>query len=298
MARVARNLNFTTWAQAQSFKEIEGIISLDELSWLLDNITLTKTGRMFALDLRGVGKESVLWVDGIDEAYRGRMTWDAMSPRSLLRAFPISAFEMCGVELMAPNETARLTVDTKSPCLSLPWFKALVSLLPLECVKDVCTLPKNVAPRLPTVSFRSMEGDLFVISLNDLFINSTRQLCIREGLFTLGTLPLRSLFVAFAGKAVGLSNKIPAVERSNMQCPQKIQCKGMQEVFPEQNICLDPPCDDYYFYQLDHIDKVCVFSGTFHALAVGLLALFIIVEFVLYKLEVDISRKVVEAYPL
>lgn len=77
-----------------------------------------------------------------------------------------------------------------------------------------------------------------------------------------------------------------------------MRCKGMQVVSDQQNMCLDPPCENYSFYQLDNTEKVCVFNTTFHALAVTLLTMFIIVEIGLQELKLRITRKVVEAYPL
>lgn len=125
---------------------------------------------------------------------------------------------MCGVELLLPNPLYyyRFVVDTRSACLGVPdeVFENLTSLLPLECKKGTCYLPKNVALNLPTLSFRAMTGESFVISLNDLIIHSSRQLCLNSASrLVLGTRPLRSLFVAFSGKRGSVRSSLPLSDR-------------------------------------------------------------------------------------
>jgi len=162
---------------------------------------------------------------------------------------------------------------------------------------------------LPTLTFTiTPGGPKLYLPLADLVIDPSllshhrgqpptlrRQLCItrfmpiedayRTGtldyLFvSFGTRAIRSLYTVFymEGHRVGMANKEHNRAPSNAQCAPRKVCAGMQSAYKQYNVCLNPPCEDYYMFVFDDETKSCKLSDGFHLLSVFLLLLFISME--------------------
>lgn len=65
----------------------------------------------------------------------------------------------------------------------------------------------------------------------------------------------RVLFSSFLCQ-IGLANKQALVE-SRVQCASRVICEGMEVHYDPLNICLPPPCAEYYFFEHDASSKQC-----------------------------------------
>lgn len=228
----------------------------------------------------------------LPEQYRDQLVWST-GPSTLLtgfHSFDIYELKICGVN-MFQNLTSswHALVDTGSSCLGLPaeFFDMVISWLPMTCnlgrvdgLPHVCYLSGDVKQRvLPTLSFKLAAGgsDLF-INLSDLLFNqgaagvdpANYRFCLyRSSSLTQGANQgnsiafggrvIKQFFAAFDMSAegkVGFANKLPLVE-SRVQCAARVMCDGMEVHYDQLNICLPPPCSDYYFFELDESSKQC-----------------------------------------
>ena len=115
---------------------------------------------------------------------------------------------------------------------------------------------------------------------------------------SVGSLALRSLYVAFdmdEGR-VGFANKPGALAAaaaaategalkdgggdadgaaSQRQCAQRKTCVGLERFYAPRNLCLPPPCKNYYFQEIDPTTQECMWSWGFQATAFTALLLVI-----------------------
>lgn len=287
--------------------------------------TVGDSDPVFSLDLNGEGKESKLWVGGIDEQYRDQLVW--ATPDSYdYHKFIIRDLTVCGVDLIDnfTDYTFHVIVDTGSSCLGLPeeLFDSLTSWLPVQCYsrsfypgsirKDVeCVLLPDTIPLLPTLSFTvaSLEpggsAKRLYLPLEDLLID--RSLCIRRSgvvadpilrptpvVLSFGNRALRSLFTTLhmSTKQVALANKNINQKNSDVQCVPRTVCKGMQIASVAYNQCEDPDCYNYYFFKFDDVEKVCYLSSTFHIITAVLFTVFFGGEILMTEVELWLGRKI------
>jgi len=99
-------------------------------------------------------------------------------------------------------------------------------------------------------------------------IGGRQQFCISQtgstsNVVVFGSLALRSFYAVFHMKMnrVGLANK-EAFEASNIQCKALVHCFGMQTIDATRNVCMPPPCEDYYFFTLDESTQECSLVST------------------------------------
>lgn len=279
----------------------------------------------FSLDLNPEGKESRMLIGGIDEAYRNRLIW-GVADYSPFHTFLVRDLRVCGVSLVDnfTDYAFRGLVDTGSTCLGLPAeiFDSLMSWLPVRCdgrafqpgfrTDMECSLLPDVPTVLPTLSFTMAVGGApspaLHIPLEDLLLEN-RSLCIRRmgaivpsdgsisfGLIDLafGNRVLHSLFTTFyvpTGQ-LAMANKNPDQTVSNIQCIPRTICKGMQTAYTAYNQCVDPFCDEYYFFALDNDSKMCYLTSTFHIIAGVLLALFLGGEVIMTELELWLEKRI------
>jgi len=214
----------------------------------------------------------------------------------------LTLFDMtiCGAQLFQSSfsdaESYDAIVDTGSSCLGLPaeFFDMFMSWIPVECVaaqfpsdpdtSQVCYLTSAYkSTSLPTISFRlSEDGDYLYVPLENLLLpvvppETRKRLCVHRGLslsiysgqstpsFSIGNRVLQNLFTTFVMTThqVGMANK-QIFAPSLIQCASRLQCIGMQSHDDSLNMCIDPPCSLYYFFDFDSTNKVCVLSSGFH----------------------------------
>ena len=58
------------------------------------------------------------------------------------------------------------------------------------------------------------------------------------------------------------------------------------------NMCLPPPCGEYYFFDYDPPNKRCKLSTGFHLLAAIIIGVFVLAECFLNEAVIFLSRKV------
>lgn len=139
-----------------------------------------------------------------------------------------------------------------------------------------------------------------------------------------GALTLRSLYLHLDlnTKVVGVAQKLPTpfltpisittnattavsgsvyqYEPSYVQCLplQSQKCAGMQVFYASLNLCLDPPCSDYYFFTFNSETKRCELGVGFHGLAVAAIVFFFGSEFALYEWFRKLTTRAVRDVPL
>src|SRR5688572_25076479 len=65
------------------------------------------------------------------------------------------------------------------------------------------------------------------------------------------------LFPPFPPFQVGFAQRNSNSCESRLQCASRVICAGMQAHYEPLNTCLPPPCEDYYFFQLDEKSQSC-----------------------------------------
>jgi hypothetical protein len=110
-----------------------------------------------------------------------------------------------------------------------------------------------------------------------------------------GSMPASAFFLVFDMLAVqvGFANKA-ALASSNVHCRQVRQCVGMQTRSPQFNICLDPPCADYFFFSLDDATKTCYLRPSFFAASLTLALIFLVFELLFNEAQVWVARKITQ----
>lgn len=123
-------------------------------------------------------------------------------------------------------------------------------------------------------TFLCQSGTELFISLSDLLFASvtySNRICLyRSGSIingpsfsnsiVFGGRVLKQFYAAFdmtgTGK-IGLANKVTNIRESKIQCASRVACSGMEVHYDPLNLCLPPPCSDYYFFEYDATTKSC-----------------------------------------
>jgi len=170
----------------------------------------------------------------------------------------------------------------------------------------ICYLSSTITPAtLPTLSFLlDPAGGMLYIPLEDLLLpplpsQALRRLCmermLEDGPFfiSFGTRSLRNLFSVFAMSTlqVGMANKA-ITSPLNVRCAERLQCQGMQTRDEPLNVCVDPPCSSYYFFEFDDTAKTCVLSAGFHTTCIVIISVFLFMEVFLQEVHSKLSTQV------
>jgi hypothetical protein len=80
-------------------------------------------------------------------------------------------------------------------------------------------------------------------------------------------------------------------ETSNSKCQSnEKKCMGLQVYYEASNVCIDPPCSNYFFQQMDQVTKQCVFRVEIYFIFGFIVSVLATMEMVLYGLYKRISR--------
>jgi hypothetical protein len=191
----------------------------------------------------------------------------------------------------------------------------------------VCWMPSTAAMILPTLEFTVESGaarKILYISLSDLIYPSssnppnriaiTRTSALAGAsddnplLISFGSLVMRSLFTVLdiQNHRVGFANtkyKLlagnvanyyvqGAVQPSNSSIRNIVSCSGMQVHLASLNICLDPPCSDYFLFDYDASTKECRLAVSFHVMLAILITVFLLVELAMNESLLWMMKKV------
>ena len=72
-------------------------------------------------------------------------------------------------------------------------------------------------------------------------------------------------------------------ERRNLDA-EDVSCVGAQSFYPPLNVCLDPPCSEYVFVELDDDTKTCRWVSWGPPLLASFVLAVAIADFVVHKL--------------
>lgn len=109
---------------------------------------------------------------------------------------------------------------------------------------------------------------------------------------------MAQLYAAFDMRApsrVGLANRDATAVESRVQCAARVLCSGMQVHYDPLNLCLRPPCEDYYFFDYDDTKKVCDLNSGFHIMCGVLIGTFVLLEMGLNEAVIYLSNKVMRS---
>jgi hypothetical protein len=254
------------------------------------------TAPFFSLDLT----DGQLVLGGIHEAWRDKLVWSS-GPVDLFEeyhSFRLSSLSICGVDLFQNlTSTWPAIIDSGASCLGLPaeFFDMVISWMPLRCglgkldsVPRICYVSSEVRTgSLPTITFKLSEfgSDLYIDLSELLFPTSSsvpNRMCIYRGASVIGGPSpynsivfggrvLKQFYAAFSMEdgngRVGFANKVATLTESRVQCASRVACKGMEVHYDPLNLCLPPPCADYYFFETDEETRTCklVSGGQRHA---------------------------------
>ena len=105
-----------------------------------------------------------------------------------------------------------------------------------------------------------------------------------------GSLALQSIYFAadFQDVRVGVANKLSAAfidgfsATNRVGCAAATVCIGDQEFRASSNSCKDPPCGHYFFTELDHDTKKCIYNHSNYVGGLVFIILIVIAEVVSY----------------
>jgi len=195
-----------------------------------------------------------------------------------------------------------------------------------------CTLDAGVTGQLPPLSFKlHQDGEKFYIPLENLIIDKEgeNKLCIYDinmnsremtsgdnspfyspwepkdnSGFTIaiGTRPLLSLYAQFdvthklASGAyqpqMAFANKLDPSTLSDENCIPRAKCVGDQTFNNITNKCEEPPCSDFYFYELDVGTRTCVLSAHFTEVVIIVSVVVLLLEFLFSQAKVQLLQQV------
>jgi hypothetical protein len=78
---------------------------------------------------------------------------------------------------------------------------------------------------------------------------------------------------------------------------EAVYCQGMQVHYWPLNVCLEPPCDDYYLFQYHPDSHTCSLSSSFHVMVGIIIGLFLFAEFALNEVTIWISKRIALEVP-
>eukprot|EP00164_Ancoracysta_twista_P005452 GFYU01007473.1.p1 GENE.GFYU01007473.1~~GFYU01007473.1.p1 ORF type:complete len:535 (-),score=115.37 GFYU01007473.1:126-1730(-) len=240
--------------------------------------------------------------------------------------FPMYHLSLCGVDLLRNYSSHWLTVvHTTEECLVLPeeFYNMVLSWLPTTCEsKDgmtSCDIHESPAFRWPALSFRLTEhGEVLYIPLDSLltFKDGHQVLCLRKGksivndprqYVVFGYRVLYSMFIMFDlrnnWRRVGLANKsqnivIQGRYPDDTSCARRRKCHGLQSLYEPMNVCLDPPCHDYYFQQVNPETKYCELTFGFKFMSWTLVILVAAAEIIINQVYLRMTWLVARGEPL
>jgi len=282
---------------------------------------------IFSLDVNGASG-GTLFLGGIDEQYRSSLEFsNSAASTTGYHVFTLFDMTICGAHLFqssfSDSSSYDAIVGTGSSCLNLPaeFFDMIASWIPVECETEhfpsdiddsrVCYLTGSQPNSLPTLSFKlSSDGAYLHIPLENIILlpvppEPRRRLCMHRGLslsnfrgsssprFSFGNRVLQNLFTTFAMNTnqVGMANK-RIFAPSLIQCSSRRQCLGMQSHDESLNMCIDPPCSLYYFFDFDSTNKICVLSSAFHVTCIVMIVIFLVTEIALNEIHSYLANKV------
>lgn len=144
-----------------------------------------------------------------------------------------------------------------------------------------------------------LTGSLFVLCCwCALFVLSLPSGPNRENGIVFGSSVLAQLYAAFDMRTpsrVAFANRDASAKESRVQCAARVLCTGMQVHYDPLNLCLRPPCEDYYFFDYDAEHKVCTLNTGFHILCGVLIGTFILLEMGLNEAVIFLSNKVMRS---
>jgi len=217
--------------------------------------------------------------------------------------------ELCGVDLLYNESSNWLAVlATSGPCLTLPpvLYDRVIARTALICEgAGLCAVPETSRP-LPALTFRLSEDvdqPPLSIALEGLIVkdsSKTDRLCLTKGLpvpndagpadmlqrpIRFGAMVLKQLYTVIDLKngRLGFRNQ-GSFKSGTSACVADISCVGAQSYYPPLNVCLDPPCSDYAFVELDDETKTCRWVSWGPPLLASFLLAVAIADFVVHKL--------------
>jgi hypothetical protein len=112
-------------------------------------------------------------------------------------------------------------------------------------------------------------------------------------MIVLGSMTLPSLYAVFdmENKKVGFAQRAGLIE-SNATCLSPVFCEGMQTRSSALNVCINPDCGKYYFFEFDETTSKCKLSPSFHALCGTLIAIFLIVELSINEILIFLTKRI------
>lgn len=209
--------------------------------------------------------------------------------------------------------------------------KMVMTWIPSECTKNAtnpfCLVPNDVdVDTLPPLKFKLSEnGDYLSIPLSTLTFQTDVKgvprmaYCIRSELYkpeakvyiSFGTMILESLAITFDVdlRKVGFSQQplsllhdrrlIPENSGSNntdaatdSQCAKKEYCKGDQTYYAPLNVCLDPPCEYFFFRKVDPNTKTCVYADGFEFILFIPVLVCVVSDFAMFRLRIRLTKKI------
>ena len=93
-----------------------------------------------------------------------------------------------------------------------------------------------------------------------------------------------------------VSNQDPLLEETlderSPLCAARPVCIGDQLLVLMENQCNDPPCDLYFFREVDDVTKTCIYTVGFQLLVFLPLCMCVCSDMVLYYFSVKLTRKI------
>jgi hypothetical protein len=101
-----------------------------------------------------------------------------------------------------------------------------------------------------------------------------------------GAMVLQQLYTVIDLKTgrLGFRNQANPPKSGTSACVGDVSCVGAQSFYPPLNLCLDPPCSDYAFVELDDETKTCRWVSWGPPLLASFLLAVAIADFVVHKL--------------
>lgn len=253
-------------------------------------------------------------------------------PSSELRfhAFPVFHLSICEVDLFGNYSTNWPTIiDTGATCLTLPGelFDSLMVWIPSECTGEIslrkCSLPKGMDPtRLPILTFSlSHHGNPVRIPLRHLVLNETGSpYCIVRGrnitsprhdpynMVIFGTLVMKSFETIFdmetqriGFRDFNVVNESPPMDEqvedeykkyNAKYCAIPDTCVGEQLFSFRFNKCQSPPCNLYYFREINLDTQTCTYTLGFSLLVFLPLCICAFTDLLLYNLHIKFTKSI------
>ena len=231
----------------------------------------------------------------------------------LVQSLTIYDLKFCGADLFANySSNWQASINTLIDGIAVPeeFYEMIISWIS----------ERNISSKFdPLIEFQlspNSDAFKFQIPLSNLYDNETQKLHIYssgkmkfhfssksgvpagEPLIEIGTRFLQLYYTVFdvENHRIGFFPTKYDFKSSTCTSNEK-KCFGLQEYYAPSNVCIDPPCSDYFFQTIDEKTKQCTFRLEFYFLFGILVLMFALAEIFLFEFYKRIENYIATSTP-